>query len=91
MIEISKKEIPGSQRSIYGYILSYSGRMFTFCVLIRWDLNFCVHSSPLRDLNFDKRILNMTQTLSSYALFKQWRPYFDRTHRMCHRMLCLIK
>ena len=40
------------KRSMYGYILTYSrlrGRTFKLCVLTRWDFNFCVRSSPLRD------------------------------------------
>ena len=48
-LEISKEEIPGSKRSMYGYILTYCrGRTFELCVLTRWDFNFCVRSSPLR-------------------------------------------
>ena len=50
-VEISKEEISGSKRSMYGYILTYSrlkGRTIKLCVLTRWDLNFCVRSSPLR-------------------------------------------
>ena len=50
-VKTSKEEIPGSKRSMYGYILTYSslkGRTFKLCVLTRWDFNFCVRSSPLR-------------------------------------------
>ena len=50
-VEISKEEIPGSKRSMYGYILTnpgFTGRTFKLCVLTRWDFNFCVRSSPLR-------------------------------------------
>ena len=39
-VEISKEEIPGSKRSMYGYILTYS-RLYRenvkLCVLTRWD------------------------------------------------------
>ena len=28
--------------------LGFKGRTFKLCVLTRWDLNFCVRSSPLR-------------------------------------------
>ena len=52
-VEISKEEVPGSKRSMYGYILTYSrlkGRTFKLCVLTRWDFNFCVRSSPLRGI-----------------------------------------
>ena len=34
-VEISKEDIPGSKRSVYGHIL---GRTFKLCVLTRWDL-----------------------------------------------------
>ena len=51
-VEISKEELPGSKRSMYGYILTYSRlereNFFKLCVLTRWDFNFCVCSSPLR-------------------------------------------
>ena len=50
-VEISKEEIPGSKRSMHGNTFTYSGfkgRTFKPCVLIRWDFNFCVLSSPLR-------------------------------------------
>ena len=35
---------------MYGYILTYpgfKGRTVKLSVLIRWDFNFCVRSSPL--------------------------------------------
>ena len=51
-VEISEEEIPGSKRSMYGYILTtpgFTGRTFKLCVLTRWDFNFCVRSSPLRE------------------------------------------
>ena len=38
-------------RSMYGYILTYSGfkgRTFKLCVLDRQDFNFCICSSPLQ-------------------------------------------
>ena len=39
-VQISKEEIPGSKRSMYGYILTYS-RLYRenvkLCVLTRWD------------------------------------------------------
>ena len=50
-VEISKEEIPGSKRSIYGYIWptpGLKGRTFKLCVFTRWDFHFCVRSSPLR-------------------------------------------
>ena len=53
-VEISKEEIPGSKRSMYGNILTYFSlerRTFKLCVLIRLDFNFCVRSSPLRGLD----------------------------------------
>ena len=43
-VEISKVELPGSKRSMYGL----KGRTFKLCVLTKWDFNFCVRSSPLR-------------------------------------------
>ena len=51
-VEIIQEELPGSKRSMYGYILTYSslkGRTFKLCVLTRWDFNFCIRSSPLRE------------------------------------------
>ena len=52
-LEISKEEIPGSKRSMYSYIYwptpGFKGRTFRLCVLNRWDFNFCVCSSPLRE------------------------------------------
>ena len=50
-VEISEKEIPGSKRSMYGYVLTtpgYKGRTFKLCVLTGGDFNFCVRSSPQR-------------------------------------------
>ena len=51
-VEISKEEIPGSKRSMYGYIidllLALKGEPLS-SVLNRWDFNFCVRSSPLRE------------------------------------------
>ena len=50
-VEISEEEVPGSKRSMHGYIrptLGFKGRTFKLCVLTRWDFNFCVRSSPLR-------------------------------------------
>ena len=50
-VEINEEEIPGSKRSMYGYILTtpgFTGRTFKLCVLTRWDFNFCIRSSPLR-------------------------------------------
>ena len=52
-VEKNKEEIPGSKRSMYGYILTYSGfkgRTFKLCVLTKWDFNFCVRSSTLRGM-----------------------------------------
>ena len=49
-VEIGKEKIPGSKRSMYGYILttpSFKGRTFKLCVLTRWDFNFCVRSCLL--------------------------------------------
>ena len=51
-VEINKEEIPGSTNSMHGNILTtlgFKGRTFNFklCVLIRWDFNFCIRSSPL--------------------------------------------
>ena len=43
LVEISKEEIPGSKRSMYGYILTHSGfkeRTSKLCVLTRWDFIF---------------------------------------------------
>ena len=61
-VEISKEEIPGSKHSIYGYILTYSRRTFKLCVLTKWDFNFCVHSSPLQDIE-DRWVPNLHVTL----------------------------
>ena len=68
-VEISKEEIPGSKRSMYGYILSYSRlkrRTFEFCVLIRRDFNFYVRSSPLRGGFIDTSKQPIDQKNTSY-------------------------
>ena len=47
-VEISKEEIPGSKRNMYGYtdpLQALKGRTFKFCVLNGCDFNFCVRSS----------------------------------------------
>ena len=49
--EISQEDIPGSKRSMYGYIWptpGFRGRTFKLCVLTRGNFNFCVRSSPLK-------------------------------------------
>ena len=35
--------------AIYRPTPGFKGRTFKLCVFIRWDFNFCVHSSPLRE------------------------------------------
>ena len=35
--------------AIYWPTASFKGRTFKLCVLNRWDFNFCVRSSPLRE------------------------------------------
>ena len=37
--------------AIYWPTPGLKGRTFNFCVLTRWDFNFCVRSSPLRGCN----------------------------------------
>ena len=62
-VEISMEETPGSTCSIYSYVLctmytvyyvlctpGFKGRTFKFCVLTRWDFDFCVRSSPLQGI-----------------------------------------
>ena len=74
-----KEEIPGSKRSMYGYILTYSrlkGRMFKLSVLTRWDFNFCVRSSPLRGIPTE------TFTLSNGALSQMTRHVSLRQIRL---------
>ena len=60
-VEISKEEIPGSKRSMYGYgpTLGFKWRTFKLRDLTRWDFNFCVRSSPLRGMEITFA-LNMT-------------------------------
>ena len=36
--------------ALYEPAPGFKGRTFKLCVLIRWDFNFCVRSSPLREL-----------------------------------------
>ena len=36
--------------AIYWPTPGFKGRTFKLCVLTRWDFNFCVRSSPLRDV-----------------------------------------
>ena len=52
-VEIGKEEIPGSRRSMYGYIVywttpGFKERTCKLCALTRWDFYSCVHSSPLQ-------------------------------------------
>ena len=37
--------------AIYWPTPGFKGRMFKLCVLTRWDFNFCIRSSPLRETN----------------------------------------
>ena len=46
-LEISKEEIHGSKRGMYGYVLQALKGERLSSVLTRWDYNFCIHSSPL--------------------------------------------
>ena len=39
--------------AIYWPTPGFKGKMFKLCVLTRWDLNFCVRSSPLRGWAWD--------------------------------------
>ena len=43
-VEITKEEIPGSKRAMYGYytdlLQALKGRTFKLCVLNRWELEF---------------------------------------------------
>ena len=53
--------------AIYWPTLGFKGRTFKLCVLTRWDFNFCVRSSPLRELVFGLRVYsnnNKSQLLS---------------------------
>ena len=36
--------------AIYWPTPGFKGRTFKLCILIRWDFNFCVRSSPLRGI-----------------------------------------
>ena len=51
-VEISKEEkslaVSIACMAIYWPTTGFKGRMFKLCVLTRWDLSFCVRSSPLR-------------------------------------------
>ena len=56
---MSKEDVPGSKRSMYGPILTYpgyKGKPFKLCVLKGWDFDFCVRSSPLRHSYQHKRL-----------------------------------
>ena len=72
-VEISKEEIPGSKRTRYGYILTYSRlkrRTFKLCILNRWDFNFCIHSSPLLGYHKILRILCKDQVTNQEVCAK---------------------
>ena len=41
--------------AVYCPTPGFKGRTFKFCVLIRWDFNFCVRSSPLQRTKIKSR------------------------------------
>ena len=51
-VESSEEEIPGSSRSMHGYIYrpapDLKGRTFELWVLNKWVFKFCVRSTSLR-------------------------------------------
>ena len=47
--------------------ISVSHSQFKLCILTRWDFNFCVHSSPLRDLI--QVVKNLHNKATSAVLF----------------------
>ena len=61
--------------AIYWPTPSFKGRTFKLCVLISWDFNFCVRSSPLRDITKHRRsIRHITEQPSLFfCSFKQDR------------------
>ena len=61
--------------SIHWAIPGFKGRTFKLCVLTRWDFNFCVGSSPLRD-----SLDNQSYTPTYYALV--W-ILWDHHHHLC--------
>ena len=63
-VEIRKEEIPGSKSSRHAIntpTAGFKGITFKLRVLNRWDLNFCIRSSPLRDSN------SLRLTVSEYV------------------------
>ena len=66
--EISKEEIHGSKRCMYGYILTYP-KLYreNLQALNRWDFNFCVRTSPLRG-----GLCNRSKVCSAVASIFGW-------------------
>ena len=54
-VEISKERIPSSRRrmNLYRPTPGFKGRIFELWILLnRWELNFCLRSSPLQGLTY---------------------------------------
>ena len=63
---------PESSRVTYFILWAYTGisvshSQFKLCILTRWDFNFCVHSSPVRDLI--QVVKNLYNKATSAVLF----------------------
>ena len=54
--------------ALYQPTLGFKVRTFKLCLLNRWDFNFCVHSSPLRErstvTNTSNRVTNTDDTVT---------------------------
>ena len=71
-VEICKEEVPGSKRSVYGYVLTLGlkRRTFKLRVLNRWDFNFRVRISPLRGaINAPISKNGIKSTLTAFFFF----------------------
>ena len=67
--------------AIYWPSPGFKGRTFKLCILTRWDFNFCVRSSPLREITSG---LNTNSTLSpSYS--------FTSHHSTCFLSLFIFR
>ena len=60
-VEIIKASLAVSTAcmAIYWPTPGFKGKTFKPCALTRWDFNFCVHSSPLRDMERCKSFLSL--------------------------------
>ena len=63
--------------AIYWPTLGFNGRTFKLCVLTRWDFNFCVCGSRLRDWTRKHKIKQVTLLTftDNWCRFPCWGPW----------------